>query len=149
MLERTVGGRAVLEVGRDLLIFPWEELMALRELVTVVPPEAAWDEDHPRIERGSWAASGSSFGIALMREARTVYLSREEWETLQKLLYTDDTLLSQKEAAGLAGRPQQRVAEAVAAGKLFAFTRPGYRRRRWLIPRSAVEKWKEQLRQHR
>ena len=133
---------AVLRHGGKTIMFPWAELLALRELVASAPSSAAADEDYPRIERTPWAASGSSFGIALLRAGiETLFLEADEWEALAALLRVGDELLSQVQVAALADRPQQRVAEAIAMGRLFAFQIPGLRRRQWRIPRRAAEEW--------
>jgi len=142
ILQQTVPQRQ----GTVLLV-GLEQLLALRELVSQVPAEAAGDEDFERVESGAWAVSGSSFGIALMYEdaehgALTLFLEAEEWRALAEALFIGDELLSQVEAAEVAGVAQPRVAEAIASGVLFAFKVPGLLRRQWLIPRRAVEKWR-------
>jgi len=132
---------AVLRHGRLILLFPWADLLDLRGLVARVAPEMAADEDAPRVESVTWAASGSSFGIALMRKNDTLFFEAEEWRDLQMLLYVGQELLTQMEVAEIVDRPQPRIAEAIATGALFAFQVPGRERRQWLIPRRAVEEW--------
>lgn len=138
---------AVLRRGGKTILFPWAELLALRDLVASVPASAADDEDYPRVERGPWAASGSSFGIALMREGiETLFLESDEWKSLAEILYVGDDLLSQVQVAALTDRRQQRVAEAISMGRLFAFQIPGFQRRQWVIPRRAAEEWDAEYR---
>ena len=134
---------AVLRHSRgDTLVFPWSDLLGLRELVSSIPPEAMADENYPRQENGGpWAIEGTPFGIALLRPGERVYFRTPEWQALQGLLYVGDDLMSQTEVAALVGLSQQRVWQAIAMGDLFAFQRPGYKRRQWLIPRRAAEDW--------
>jgi len=135
---------AVLQRGGEMILFPWAELLALRELVAAVPPAAAADEDYPRVERGPWAASGSSFGIALMHAGlKTLFPEAVEWEQLARLLYVGEELLSLVEVAALTGWAQPNVSSAVSSGRLFAFQVPGFQRRQWRVPRRAVEEWME------
>lgn len=62
-------GLLIISDGRSLISAPRGDLEALRLLVAGIPPSAANDEDFERIESGPWAASGSSFGIALMHSS--------------------------------------------------------------------------------
>ena len=126
----------------DTAIFPWSELLALRDLVTQVEPTMAHDEDAGRIEGEPWAASGSSFGIALMHAGLdTLFFEADDWEELRRLLYAGQELLSQVEVAEIVERPQPRIAEAIATGALFAFQVPELERRQWLVPRGAIREW--------
>ncbi|MFQ6100928.1 MAG: hypothetical protein ACE5OS_06785 [Anaerolineae bacterium] len=80
---------ATLEHRGVFLAFPWADLRVLEDLVRAVPPEAALDENYPRIVRGSWAASGSPFGIALKRVgAETLLFSADEWRSLGGIIHT-------------------------------------------------------------
>jgi hypothetical protein len=133
---------AVLEIGQDAILFPWEDLLALRELVAGIDPEMAHDEDMPIQRADGWTASGSTFGIALDRAgSRTTHWDAADWAALAIVLYVGEDLLSQVEVARCVGRPQPRVAEAIAAGSLFAFQRPDFERRQWLIPRRGMMEW--------
>jgi hypothetical protein len=125
----------VLVHGQDTLLFPWADLLTLRDLVAAVPPTAAHDEDAPRVVVSPWAASGSTFGIALMREGLPeTHWESDEWEHLGQLLHTGDPLISVSAYAAHTGQHQSRVSEQIARGELFAFLRPGVQRRKWLIP---------------
>lgn len=132
---------AILVQGDRTALFPWEDLLSLRELAARVPLEAADDEDWPRVAIPPWAVSGSTFGIALMREAEPGFhwfLEAEEWEELRALLYVGDELLSLAAVARSQGRKWQRVKEDVEMGRLFAFRVSGRKKRVWEIPEGAV-----------
>lgn len=133
----------IIVVGGKVLLFPEEDLLPLRDLAQAVPPEAAWDEDYPLQERWPWGVSGSSFGLSLIHypTGQRIFLEGDDWASLREALYVGDDLLEQVEAARLGGLPRQRIGEAVASGRLFAFRRPGYQRRQWLIPRRALEEF--------
>jgi hypothetical protein len=140
---------AVLLAGQsDARVFAWAELLSLRDLVTQVadPDALAADEDNefPTQTGGEWSASGSSFGIALERNSPpwgTLYLEADDWRTLARLIYAGDKLFSQVESSQIAKCPQPRIAEAIAAGRLFAFQQPDMERRQWLIPSKALAAW--------
>ena len=133
---------AVLRHGQGTLLFPWADLLALRTLAQRVDRAAAHDEDFPRVESEPWAASGSSFGIALMREGLPEsHWEAEDWEELQRLLHIHEPLVSPTDAATVTGQPRSRIGEAIARGDLFAFQLPGKARRQWKIPLQAAQAW--------
>jgi hypothetical protein len=134
---------ALIVHGRDMILVPWSDLIALRDLTADVPAEAAYNGDYERIECGSWAASGSTFGIALMHDGAELCFEAEEWEELQALLHVGDDLLLITEVAELAGCSRQLVGQAIWRGALFALQMPDMERRQWRIPRTAAEKWIE------
>lgn len=143
-LERTASAdpEGVLCHGSEIRMFPWPEVLALRELVAAVPPEAAADMDYPRMVHGLWAAGGSIFGIVLLRRGMArLFFSQPEWEKLAGLLYVTSPLLSVVEVVALTGKRRQPVTEAIRFGELFAFLRPGLQRRRWRVPRRAAREW--------
>jgi hypothetical protein len=143
-LERTASPspEAVLCHGSEIRMFPWEEVLALRELVAAVPLEAAADMDYPRIAHGLWAAGGSIFGIVLLRRGMArLFFSHSDWEKLGALLYMDSPLLSVAEVVKLTGKRRQSVTEVIRFGELFAFLRSGLQRRRWTIPEQAAREW--------
>jgi len=132
---------AVLRCKKTIL-FPWDDLLALRELVAKTPSEVASDEDFPFQEVIPWGIRGSSCGIALMRlGCETLYFGVNDWQHLTELLYTDDELLSQVDVTKMTGCTQQRVALGITTGGIFAFRVPGLKRRQWRIPTRAVEQW--------
>lgn len=134
---------AILQAGTDLLKARWTDLWHLRALVADVPPEAAYDEDYPRQQAASWAASGSSLGIALMHPGETLHLEAGDWEDLRRLLYVGDDLLLQGEAAEVARVSRRTIRNAIQSGSLFAFRVPELKRRQWRVPRSAVETFRK------
>jgi hypothetical protein len=141
ILYRTVGPdyQAVFRHGEETVIFPWSDLLALRLLAIVVPSSAASDKSFWRKERYPWAAFGSPFGIALTCSGgKEMFFEAVEWEELGRLLYTKDSLLSPSQAAVASGQMQQSISHRIADGRVFAFQRPGLRRRMWLIPRCVV-----------
>ncbi len=143
-LERTASPtpEAVLCHGHEIRMFPWKEVLALRELVAAVPPSAAEDEDYPSTDRGPWRVVGSNYGLLLLRaEMPRLFFTAEEWEELSALLYVASPLLSVVQVVALTGKRRQPVTEAILNGNLFAFLRPGYQRRRWLVPLWAAREW--------
>lgn len=145
-LHRTASAdpQAVLEIGDQVLITVWSDLLDLRALVATVPPEAAHDEDYPRLEVGVWAVSGSTFGLVLIApggRGQELHFEAEAWRELARLLYVGDDLLMLIEVAALAGRVQSHVSTALAAGRLFGFQIPKWKTRQWRVPRSAAEEW--------
>lgn len=141
--DRTYKGRTILEVGEQVFLSSEEDLLSLRNLAQAVPPEAAWDEDYPIQECWPWAVSGSDLGLILRHHptGQRMRMDANDWASLQEALYVGDDLLGQAEAARLASLPQQRIYESIVSGRLFAFRRPGYQRRQWLIPRRALEEF--------
>jgi len=132
---------AVLRCGKTIL-FPWEDLLTLRKLVTEIPSEIASDEDFPFHEVIPWGISGSVCGIALMRlGCETLYFGTDDWQRLAELLYVGDELLSQVQVAEMTDRSQQSVSYAITAGDMFAFRVPGLKRQQWRIPTRVVEQW--------
>jgi hypothetical protein len=128
-----------------ILLIPLDHLLALRSLVALVPPEAASDEDFKRIERAPWAASGSSFGIALMYEDPeqgefTLFLESDEWEALQAALHIYDDLITIKAASDLTGKSIQALSQACQLGKLAYYADPAARQRqgRILVSRQEI-----------
>lgn len=143
-IDRTFRWKMIIVVGGKVLLFPEEDLLPLRDLAQAVPPEAAWDEDYPLQERcPPWSVSGSDLGLILYHHptGQSARLDADDWASLREALYVGDDLLEQVEAARLGGLPRQRIGEAIASGRLFAFRRPGYQRRQWLVPRRALEEF--------
>ncbi len=144
-LERTASPtpEAVLCHGHEIRMFPWKEVLALRELVAVVPAVAATEDDFPSVDNGPWrAASGNPYGIVLLRQGMArLFFTAEEWREFRALLYVASPLLSVVEVAALAEKRRQQVTAAILCGDLFAFLRPGLQRRRWLIPLRVIGEW--------
>ena len=138
---------AVLEHGQGSLIFPWADLLSLRRLASMVPPAAAGDENFARVESGPWAASGCSFGIALMLNEKITFLEAEKWEQLRGELYHSDGLLTPTDVAVMTGRRLVRVSEAIATGALFAFQIPERKKRQWYVPLRAMREWDRKYRE--
>lgn len=143
-LERTASPtpQAVLCHGYEIRMFPWKEVLALRELVAAVPPSAAEDEDYPSTDRGPWRVVGSNYGLLLLRaEMPRLFFTAAEWEELGGLLYVTSPLLSVTQVATFTGRRRQVITPAILCGDLFAFLKPGLQRRRWTIPEQAAREW--------
>lgn len=147
-LHRTTGTPplAVLEHGQGSLIFPWSDLLSLRRLASTIPPSAADGDDFRRVESGPWAASGCSFGIALMLNEKIAFLEARDWEELRGELYHGDGLLTPTDVAVMTGRRLVRVSEAIATGALFAFQIPGREKRKWYVPLRAMREWDRKYR---
>jgi len=143
-LYRTTGEepKAILSSQKHVLITDWHQLLDLRELVSLIPAEAAHVESSHVVEEGDWSATPSNLGITLTAPSdEELHFEAEEWETLARLLYVGDVLLMQVDVAEIAGKPQPRVAEAIKQGELFAFQIPGAKTRQWRIPRLAAVEW--------
>jgi len=114
------------------LIVPWADLLDLRQIIIAASTEA-----------GAWSIEKTGNSVALTHQATTnvLVLDAQEWGILADLLHVDDELLMQVEVAKLTGKLQQRIAEAIATGQLFAFQIAGLDRRQWRIPRREAERW--------
>lgn len=124
---------ALLIVGNDSYLFPWENLASLRHAIAAIC--AGVEKGHI----GGWLWDIRATGnYQLITNTVSLILNKDQVLLLSKLIYADEiSFFSQTDAANYTGLTRQTIANALHRGELFGLLENG----RWSIPDAALDEW--------